>query len=69
MGDLDTVEQTISMGTANIALTQIQGVVVGGLASLLAMLLAWLPDPERVDINRLAKISLDIFTRNILGLL
>lgn len=52
LGDLDTVEQTIEMGGANLALIQLQGVVVGALASLLAMAMAWLGDLDRIDLGR-----------------
>ena len=40
------------MGSANLALIQVQGVVVGALASMIAMLMAWLGDPDRVDLTR-----------------
>jgi len=52
LGDLDTFEQTIEMGAANLALIQVQGIVVGGLASIMAMMMAWLGDIDRVDIGR-----------------
>ena len=40
------------MGSANLALIQVQGVVVGALASVIAMLMAWLVDLDRVDMSR-----------------
>lgn len=52
LGDLDTLEQTMVMGSANLALIQVQGVVVGALASVIAMLMAWLVDLDRVDMER-----------------
>ena len=52
LGDLDTLEQTVVMGSANLALIQVQGVVVGALASVIAMLMAWLGDWERVDLAK-----------------
>jgi len=52
LGDLDTMEQTVVMGSANLALIQVQGVVVGALASVIAMLMAWLGDWEKVDMAK-----------------
>jgi len=52
LGDLDTFEQTMVMGSANLALIQVQGVVVGALASVIAMLMAWLGDLTKVDIGK-----------------
>jgi len=52
LGDLDTIEQTIVMGSANLALIQVQGVVVGALASVIAMMMAWMGDIERIDMAR-----------------
>ena len=52
MGDLDTLDQIVIMGSANLALIQVQGVVVGALASVIAMLMAWVGDPDRVDMAR-----------------
>ena len=46
------MEQTVVMGSANLALIQVQGVVVGALASVIAMLMAWLGDWERVDLAK-----------------
>jgi len=52
LGQLDTAEQTVKLGSANLALIQVQAVVVGALASLLALLMSWLADPARADILR-----------------
>jgi len=52
LGDLDTLDQIVIMGSANLALIQVQGVVVGALASVIAMLMAWVGDPDRVDMAR-----------------
>jgi len=63
LGDLDTLEQTIEMGGANLALIQLQGVVVGALASLLAMVMAWLRDLDRMDLGRgLVKCASSVVT-------
>ena len=42
LGHLDTVEQTVEMGLANLALIQLQGIVVGGLAAFMAAMMAFL---------------------------
>ena len=52
LGHLDTAEQTLLLGSANLALIQVQGVVVGALASLLAMTMSWLGDTDRADLSR-----------------
>lgn len=52
LGHLDTAEQTLEMGVANLALTQVQGVVVGCLAAWLAMAMAWLSQPSRAEVGR-----------------
>lgn len=52
LGHLDTIEQTWEMGAANLALIQVQGIVVGALASIIAMAMAWLPDPGRASLSR-----------------
>jgi len=41
LGNLDTVAQTLSMGGANLALTQLQGIVVGGLAAGVAIIMSF----------------------------
>jgi len=45
LGHLDTIEQIVAMGRANLALLQVQGVVVGALAACLATAMAWAGDP------------------------
>lgn len=52
LGQLDTTEQTVRLGSANLALIQVQAVVVGALASLLALGMSWLADPSKADTVR-----------------
>lgn len=57
LGDLDTFQQTWDMGSANLALIQVQGIVVGWLAALLAMTMAWLGDAERASLERMLVLT------------
>merc|ERR1712012_189253 len=52
LGHLDTLQQTLDMGSANLALIQVQGIVVGGLASLMAMMMAWTEDTDTADSHK-----------------
>ena len=52
LGHLQTLQQTRELGSANLALIQVQGVVVGALASLLAITMSWLADSSRADLSR-----------------
>ena len=52
LGHLQTLQQTTELGSANLALIQVQGVVVGALASLLAITMSWLADSSRADLSR-----------------
>jgi len=50
LGHLDTVAQTVRMGGANLALIQLQGVVVGGLAAGLAVGISLFSQPDSIQV-------------------
>lgn len=50
LGKMDTRSDCVSMVTSNLALVQCQGIVVGFVASLVAMVMDWLPE-GRVNID------------------
>ena len=52
LGELDSLQQMVELGSANLALIQVQGVVVGALASLLAITMSWLATQQTLDISR-----------------
>lgn len=52
LGELDSLQQTVELGSANLALIQVQGVVVGALASLLAITMSGLASQETLNISR-----------------
>ena len=43
--------------TENMTSPQVQGIVVGWLAALLAMAMAWLGDTERADLDRMLELT------------
>ena len=51
LDNYDNSNQTILL------LPQVQGIVVGWLAALLAMAMAWLGDLERVDLDRMLELT------------
>ncbi|XP_023342805.1 solute carrier family 41 member 3 [Eurytemora carolleeae] len=53
LGHLDTVSQTLEMGGANLALIQLQGVVVGGLAAGIAVLMSYLTSHSIMEFSSL----------------
>jgi hypothetical protein len=46
------VKQTIEMGSANLALIQLQGIVVGGLAAFIAAIMAALSSAAPFQVNQ-----------------
>ena len=50
MGILDDEKNAKDIAKSNLALIQIQGVVVGGLAALFALLVGWIPKLKYVPI-------------------
>ena len=52
LGALDSLQQTVELGSANLALIQVQAVVVGSLASLLALSMSWLATQQSLNISR-----------------
>ena len=60
--NLALIQVSISLDNYNInqtilLLPQVQGIVVGWLAALLAMAMAWLGDWERVDLDRMLELT------------
>ena len=60
--NLALIQVSISLDNYNInqtilLLPQVQGIVVGWLAALLAMAMAWLGDLERVDLDRMLELT------------
>ena len=60
--NLALIQVSISLDNYNInqtilLLPQVQGIVVGCLAALLAMAMAWLGDLERVDLDRMLELT------------
>ena len=51
LDNYNNINQTILL------LPQVQGIVVGWLAALLAMAMAWLGDLERVDLDRMLELT------------
>ena len=60
--NLALIQVSISLDNYNninetiLLLPQVQGIVVGWLAALLAMAMAWLGDLERVDLDRMLEL-------------
>ena len=52
LGELNSLQQTVELGSANLGLIQVQGVVVGALASLLALSLSWLANQQALNLSR-----------------
>ena len=57
LGHLDTFDQTVAMAMANLALLQVQGIVVGWLAACLAMSMAWLASPEKFALTKVLVLA------------
>ena len=57
LGHLDTVKQTVAMALANLALLQVQGVVVGWLAACLAMSMAWMSSPDKFALDKVLVLA------------
>ena len=57
LGHLDTFKQTVAMAMANLALLQVQGIVVGWLAACLAMSMAWLASPEKFALTKVLVLA------------
>ena len=57
LGHLDTFNQTVAMAMANLALLQVQGIVVGWLAACLAMSMAWLASPEKFALTKVLVLA------------
>ena len=57
LGHLDTVKQTVAMALANLALLQVQGVVVGWLAACLAMSMAWTSSPDKFALDKVLVLA------------
>ena len=57
LGHLDTVKQTVAMALANLALLQVQGVVVGWLAACLAMSMAWMSNPDKFALDKVLVLA------------
>ena len=61
--NLALIQVSISLDNYNninetiLLLPQVQGIVVGWLAALLAMAMAWLGDLERVDLDRMLELT------------
>ena len=52
LGQLGSLQQSLELGSANLALIQVQGVTVGALASLLALSFSWLAGQESPSLSR-----------------
>ena len=57
LGHLDTFSQTVAMAMANLALLQVQGIVVGWLAACLAMGMAWLASPGKFALAKVLVLA------------
>ena len=51
LGKLDWTMAGWSMILGNLVLVQCQGIVIGFLASIVGMMMAWIPQPERFDLD------------------
>merc|ERR1719438_628707 len=51
LGKLDCKEVAVKMILGNLVLVQCQGIVVGFLASIVGMMMGWIPAPEKANLD------------------
>ena len=57
MGQMSDPEKSRDVLVANLAMTQLQAIVVGTLASVFAMCMAWLPAPHLFSLNKVLLLA------------
>ena len=57
LGQMSDPEASRALFVANLAMTQVQAIVVGTLASVFAMAMAWIPTPSLFTLEKVLLLS------------